>query len=686
LPSSASDVEFVDKKKLLGKGYFGEVYKVRARRDGTLYALKKVAKRLLMRHNLMDQMRREIRILYGLEHPNIIKLVFHFETSTDVYLGMEYADGGGLFQKLKSKGKFSNEVAARYVNDVLSALSYLHNLPQKVIHRDIKPENILIDKNDRVKLCDFGWSNELTAKTRTTFCGTLEYLAPEMIRGEGHDERLDCWAIGVLLYECLTGRSPFGSRTQDETCRKILKGDVFFPPTMDSDAIDMIKKLLQPQAQRMSVARALKHPFLAKFCDKTPEVVAAQPRCSMGAAAGEKARLEARLDALVVERDRLAVEVRTLRVELQETKSEAEDLKAGSQQLRDDLQQVREQLTISDTALGETRRALDDAQWELRRFAADSAALAATKADLQAANRGLIAAKAECEQAQAEAASTRSCSEVVQDELTWHQRELAAAKGKVELLRAELSKQRQDHLKTEQQLKAQLAAAEVRLECARSDGDQGGVEQVARQVVAALDDTRRLFRARGACVEENQSLANQVLELEKQLALQHRSVEDARSAVIDEQRQLHAQKLSEMRMQAESIVADGQQSLLLQAAEHAQKLAAAERCANVIDDSQAEVALWRHRCEAAEQNQKLLAVTNQALVRSQQTAAEHRAAVTKRVNGLELQLGEFRARALKAEDDLSGYQAAGLPDLSSLDPIKREVVSAAMQKFVAQLG
>merc|ERR1719379_3326469 len=115
---------------------------------------------------------------------------------------MEFAAGGGLFDKLRTSGRFTNEIAARYFFETCEALAYLHNeLAQPVIHRDIKPENILLDAEDHIKLADFGWANLVEADKRDTFCGTLDYLPPEMIMGTGHDESADMWNMGVLTYE-----------------------------------------------------------------------------------------------------------------------------------------------------------------------------------------------------------------------------------------------------------------------------------------------------------------------------------------------------------------------------------------------------------------------------------------------------------------------------------------------------
>lgn len=259
------DVEFLSP---LGKGFFGEVWKAKEKAgEKRTLAVKKVKLQLIKDNQLTAQLRREIEILYSLNHPRIIRLFFDFEDAGFMYLCMEFANGGNLFEKLNQAQKFEADVAARYFLETCEALDYLHHLSNKVIHRDIKPENILLDSQDHVKLADFGWANiaeEL--KKRETFCGTLDYLPPEMIEGKGHDESADMWNMGVLLYELVTGQSPFGSASKEETCRLILKVDLRFPPDLDEDAQDLVAALCKKKASdRLAVRSAMKHKFITKF-------------------------------------------------------------------------------------------------------------------------------------------------------------------------------------------------------------------------------------------------------------------------------------------------------------------------------------------------------------------------------------------------------------------------------------
>merc|ERR1719359_130985 len=209
-------------------------------------------------------MNREIEILRSLRHPRIVEAHWDFRDSTHIYLGMQFAQGGGMFDLLSRAGKFSYEKSAQYFYEVCDALEYLHGLPEPVVHRDIKPENILMDKDGHVKLADFGWSNIMdNANLRVTFCGAPDYLAPEMIRGEGHNTSLDMWEMGVLLYEMTVGKSPFGASNQEQTCRLILKVDLRFPATYDKDAQDLVRNLckLKPK-DRLSAAKSKQHAFV----------------------------------------------------------------------------------------------------------------------------------------------------------------------------------------------------------------------------------------------------------------------------------------------------------------------------------------------------------------------------------------------------------------------------------------
>ncbi|CAJ1346080.1 unnamed protein product [Effrenium voratum] len=266
-PRNKDELKF---DKPLGRGYFGEVWRCyRSSRSSSsvVWAVKKIPRSLIEQHSLTEQMEREIEIMRSLRHPHIVELHFNFRDDSHVYLGLEFAEGGGMFDLLSKQGKFSAERSAQHFYEVCDALEYLHTQKPQIIHRDIKPENILLDKDQRAKLADFGWSNVLeNVSYRATFCGTPDYLAPEMIRGEGHNESLDMWEMGVLLYEMMVGRSPFGGANQEETCRNILQVKLKFPSDMEPLGEDCIKQLCQKKAEdRLTAAQAKSHKFVQKY-------------------------------------------------------------------------------------------------------------------------------------------------------------------------------------------------------------------------------------------------------------------------------------------------------------------------------------------------------------------------------------------------------------------------------------
>lgn len=265
-PKDQTELKF---KKRLGRGYFGEVWSAtwNAPQGEQIFAIKKIPLAVVKQHKLTDQLEREIEIQKSLKHPYIVESYFDFRDAKFAYLGMHFAAGGGMFDKLSKCGKFTAPQAAQYFYEMVDALDYMHSRNPPVIHRDIKPENILFNKEGHVQLADFGWSNVMTdAGARSTFCGTPDYLAPEMIRGAGHDQSLDMWTMGVLLYEMTIGKSPFGASSQEQTCKLILKLDLRFPSTVNPDAQDLICKLckLKPK-ERLTARQSKQHPFVTKL-------------------------------------------------------------------------------------------------------------------------------------------------------------------------------------------------------------------------------------------------------------------------------------------------------------------------------------------------------------------------------------------------------------------------------------
>lgn len=191
----------------------------------------------------------------------------YFYDAKRIYLILEYAGGGELFDCLQRLGKFSETLSAKYTFEVIKALHYMSE--NQVIHRDIKPENILLGSDNQVKIADFGWAVKNIDNKRYTFCGTREYLAPEMVNKKCHDFNLDLWCLGVLTYEFLTGKTPFGeSKTITDMRSKLDKLQIQFPSSMSSDAKDFIMKLMSKNPnQRMKIEEAILHPWIVKNID-----------------------------------------------------------------------------------------------------------------------------------------------------------------------------------------------------------------------------------------------------------------------------------------------------------------------------------------------------------------------------------------------------------------------------------
>ncbi|KAI1122601.1 kinase-like protein [Nemania abortiva] len=255
--------------KPLGKGKFGRVYLAREREHKFICALKVLYKSELQHARCEVQVRREIEIQSNLRHPNILKLYGHFHDSKRIFLILEFAGRGELYKHLRREQRFPEWKAAQYVAQMACALRYLHR--KHVIHRDIKPENILVGIHGEIKLSDFGWSVHAPGHRRNTYCGTLDYLPPEMLGGSAdnsYDEKVDLWSLGVLMYEFLVGEAPFED-TPVMTTRRIAKGDMKIPPYVSVEARDLIKKLLVVDpGGRLPLQEVQQHPWIVKHCQK----------------------------------------------------------------------------------------------------------------------------------------------------------------------------------------------------------------------------------------------------------------------------------------------------------------------------------------------------------------------------------------------------------------------------------
>ncbi|NWW14941.1 KS6B2 kinase, partial [Falcunculus frontatus] len=213
--------------------------------------------------------RAERNILEAVKHPFIVDLIYAFQTGGKLYLILECLSGGELFMQLEREGIFLEDTACFYLSEITLALGHLHS--HGIIYRDLKPENIMLNSqggfggadlgslggslavvltppsrpSGHIKLTDFGLCKESIhdGAVTHTFCGTIEYMAPEILVRSGHNRAVDWWSLGALMYDMLTGSPPFTAENRKKTIDKILKGKLVLPPYLTPDARDLLKKV-----------------------------------------------------------------------------------------------------------------------------------------------------------------------------------------------------------------------------------------------------------------------------------------------------------------------------------------------------------------------------------------------------------------------------------------------------------
>jgi len=210
-----------------------------------IYAMKILDKSRLVEADEVEGTKMEKEVLRKVNHPFIVGLKFSFQTTDKLYLILDYVNGGELFTHLRRARKFDESLVRFYAVEIVLALEYLHKC--LIVYRDLKPENILITADGHICLTDFGLAkaNLPFGELTYTFCGTAEYLAPEILDGKGYDKAVDWWSLGTLIYEMLTGKPPFYASHTLEMYRKILSEELKFPDYVSQKSRALLLQLLE---------------------------------------------------------------------------------------------------------------------------------------------------------------------------------------------------------------------------------------------------------------------------------------------------------------------------------------------------------------------------------------------------------------------------------------------------------
>ncbi|KAK3379565.1 kinase-like domain-containing protein [Lasiosphaeria ovina] len=236
---SLADFEIL---RTLGTGSFGRVHLVQSRHNSRFYAVKVLKKAQVVKMKQVEHTNDERRMLGEVKHPFLITLWGTFQDARNLYMVMDFVEGGELFSLLRKSGRFPNPVAKFYAAEVTLALEYLHS--RNIIYRDLKPENLLLDRHGHLKITDFGFAKRVPDKT-WTLCGTPDYLAPEVVSNKGYNKSVDWWSLGILIYEMLCGYTPFwDGGSPMKIYENILRGKVKYPAYVNPDAQDLLERLI----------------------------------------------------------------------------------------------------------------------------------------------------------------------------------------------------------------------------------------------------------------------------------------------------------------------------------------------------------------------------------------------------------------------------------------------------------
>jgi protein kinase A len=247
--TKAVELSDFDIIRTVGNGFISTVRlsKLASGDDPTPFALKVMEKSLVVKKKQVAHTRQEKELLREMNHPFIVKLFRSWQDDANLYLLMEFVNGGELFSVLEGGKRFQNDGAKFYAAEITLALGHIHSMT--VAYRDLKLENVLLDSQGHTKLVDFGFAKVVRARTYT-MCGTPDYLAPEIIQREGHDMCVDWWALGVLIYELLSGHTPFRGPNANAIYEKALQSEPEYPTHFTKNARGIISRLLSKDKTR----------------------------------------------------------------------------------------------------------------------------------------------------------------------------------------------------------------------------------------------------------------------------------------------------------------------------------------------------------------------------------------------------------------------------------------------------
>jgi tRNA A-37 threonylcarbamoyl transferase component Bud32 len=237
---------------VIGRGTFGKVFLAELKENKKLYAIKSIRKDVLIQFDQVENTILEKDIMFECDHPFLVGMEYLFQNDMRLYFVMPFIRGGELYKVFTQSKRFKEETVIFYAAQMAVAIGYLHS--KGIVHRDLKLENILIDQDGYIKIIDYGLAKILTEdQEATSFCGTPEYLAPEMVSQTGHDKTVDWWALGVLIYEMLIGVTPFFNKNKNMLLMKIKNAKVIFPDRKkykidySDDIMDLISSLLEKE-------------------------------------------------------------------------------------------------------------------------------------------------------------------------------------------------------------------------------------------------------------------------------------------------------------------------------------------------------------------------------------------------------------------------------------------------------